>query len=93
MFNRLFKKKKHTLPKVTIIWDEGRVIGRIIRGGPTGPTYQKKKRSSSSCCVCESNMPAYIYDRTRVECHKCMEKRLKKYGHKMQEHLKFIHNE
>ena len=93
MFKRLFNRKSRSTKKVTTIWDRGRVIGRIIEGGPTGPTYKKRKRKSSDCCVCESSMPEYIYHRTRVECHKCMEKRLLRYGYQLQDHLKLIHNE
>ena len=39
MFKGLFNRKKRSTKKVTTIWDKGRVIGRIIEGGPTGPTY------------------------------------------------------
>ncbi len=38
MLKRLFNRKKRSTKKVTTIWDEGRGIGRIIEGGPTGPT-------------------------------------------------------
>ena len=43
MFKGLFNRKSRSTKKVTTIWDKGRVIGRIIEGGPDWPDIQKKE--------------------------------------------------
>ena len=60
-------------------YEGARCIGRIVHIGPP-----------NTCCCCESIMPRYLVEPTRVECHKCTEKRLKKFGIKLKTTLKLL---
>ncbi len=60
-------------------YEEDRCIGRIVHIGPP-----------NACCRCETIMPRYLVEPTRVECHKCTEKRLKKFGIKLKRNFKLL---